>query len=101
MRDPPTEVQGISLERVLELELVRDCAAVLSGKGLTSEEKLCDLDCIQRGALTQVVADHPEREPVLWLGRILADSAHEHFVPAGCGTGRRKIFQRDVRCAGE
>ncbi len=51
-------------------------------------EDLGDLDRVGRGALEQVVADHPHLQPAR-VGRVAAQAADEHLVAAGRVKRRR------------
>ena len=73
-----------------------------------SHQELGELDRVGRGALAQVVADDPEREPaVVGDARVLADAADVDLVGAGglgrerVGRGRRVVLDHDAGDRGE
>ena len=56
------------------------------------EQKLGDLNRVERRALAEVVAREVEREPVLG-GRVTANTPDEHVVDAGGGSRGRDLGQ--------
>ena len=72
----------------------------LGGQEAPREEKLGDLNGVQGRALAEVVADAPEREPVL-DGGIAPDPPDEHLVLASGVSWRWKLGEAQVRSSGK
>ena len=65
-----------------------------------THQDLCDLDRVQRGALSQIVPGHEKSKAVL-DGRIVAYAADENQIPSGRGQRIGHLSQLHPLCSAQ